>query len=82
MAEEQQAQQQYRRQDAIIKPEQDFRQYRGLTLENGMKVLLVHDPDTDKSAAAMEVNIGKVYQRSRVSRRKKETFHQKKKKKK
>jgi insulysin len=42
----------------IIKSEQDSRLYRGLLLNNGMKVLLISDPKTDKSAAAMEVNVG------------------------
>jgi len=35
-----------------------FRLYRGLELENGMKVLLISDPTTDKSAAAMDVHVG------------------------
>ena len=48
----------YKRWDTIIKSEQDKREYRGLLLNNGMKVLLVSDPSTDKSAAAMEVNVG------------------------
>ncbi|KAK6035998.1 peptidase, M16 family, partial [Cooperia oncophora] len=33
-------------------------QYRGLELTNGLRVLLVSDPTTDKSAAAMDVNVG------------------------
>lgn len=33
-------------------------QYRGLELTNGLKVLLVSDPTTDKSAAALDVNAG------------------------
>lgn len=48
-----------RRIDDIIKSEEDKRQYRGLELANRMKVLLVSDPNTDKSAAAMDVNAGK-----------------------
>jgi insulysin len=48
----------YQRHDNIVKPDQDFRKYRGLQLENGIRVLLISDPNTDKSAAAMEVNIG------------------------
>lgn len=35
-----------------------FRLYRGLELENGMKVLLISDPTADKSAAAMDVHVG------------------------
>lgn len=44
--------------DQITRSENDSRQYRGLELQNGMKVLLVSDLETDKSAAAMNVNIG------------------------
>ena len=44
--------------DDIIVSEEDARQYRGLVLENGLKVLLVSDPTTDKSAAALDVHIG------------------------
>ena len=44
--------------DDIIKSAEDKRFYRGLELTNGMKVLLVSDPTTDKSSADMDVNIG------------------------
>lgn len=44
--------------DDIIKSENDDRLYRGLVLANEMKVLLISDPGTDKSAAALDVNIG------------------------
>ena len=44
--------------DDIVVSEEDARQYRGLVLENGLKVLLVSDPTTDKSAAALDVHIG------------------------
>ncbi|KAL1510015.1 hypothetical protein ABEB36_004673 [Hypothenemus hampei] len=47
-----------RRVDNITKSKEDKRLYRGLELVNGMKVLLVSDPSTDKSAAAMDVNVG------------------------
>ena len=50
----------YKTFDKIITSEQDARKYRGLLLDNGMRVLLVSDPSTDKSAAAMEVNVGKI----------------------
>ncbi|XP_018331415.1 insulin-degrading enzyme [Agrilus planipennis] len=42
----------------IIKSPEDKRSYRGLELSNHMKVLLVSDPTTDKSAAALNVNVG------------------------
>ncbi|KAI4457938.1 nardilysin [Holotrichia oblita] len=44
--------------DNIIKSDEDKRLYRGLLLSNNMKVLLVSDPATDKSAAALHVNVG------------------------
>lgn len=34
--------------DGIALPECDSRLYKGLTLENGLEVLLVSDPETDK----------------------------------
>ncbi|XP_065087542.1 insulin-degrading enzyme [Ochlerotatus camptorhynchus] len=44
--------------DNITKSQQDSRSYRGLQLENGLKVLLISDPTTDKSAAALSVEVG------------------------
>ncbi|XP_011877957.1 PREDICTED: insulin-degrading enzyme isoform X2 [Vollenhovia emeryi] len=46
------------RYDDIIKSQNDDRLYRGLVLANKMKVLLISDSTTDKSAVAMDVNIG------------------------
>lgn len=40
------------------KGEIDHREYRYLTLENGLRVLLVSDPEAQKAAAAMDVHIG------------------------
>ncbi|BFF98691.1 insulin-degrading enzyme [Drosophila madeirensis] len=42
----------------IEKSQQDTRDYRGLQLENGLKVLLISDPNTDVSAAALSVQVG------------------------
>ncbi|BFZ54324.1 metalloprotease [Savitreella phatthalungensis] len=42
----------------IDKPELDTRQYRIVTLDNALECLLVHDPDTDKASAALDVNVG------------------------
>lgn len=42
----------------IIKSENDKRNYRYLTLDNQLQVLLISDPTTEKSAAALDVNIG------------------------
>uniref|UniRef100_A0A8D8HZA3 Insulin-degrading enzyme n=1 Tax=Culex pipiens TaxID=7175 RepID=A0A8D8HZA3_CULPI len=44
--------------DDIVKSQQDNRLYRGLRLSNGLKVLLISDPTTDKSAAALAVEVG------------------------
>ena len=42
----------------IVKSRSDQRAYRGLVLENKMKVMLISDPTTDKSAASMDVHVG------------------------
>lgn len=42
----------------IIKSKTDKRQYKHVTLDNGLKVLLVHDDDSDMSTCAMAVNAG------------------------
>ncbi len=42
----------------IIKSPNDKRDYSHLTLENGLKVLLISDPETEKSAATINVNVG------------------------
>ncbi|XP_048268577.1 insulin-degrading enzyme isoform X2 [Bombus affinis] len=47
-----------KRYDNITKSPNDKREYRGLLLSNKMRVLLISDPTTDKSAAALNVNIG------------------------
>lgn len=44
----------------IIKGEFDSMLYRGLTLKNGIKVVLVSDPTAKKSAAAVSVQVGYV----------------------
>ncbi|XP_046427439.1 insulin-degrading enzyme isoform X1 [Neodiprion fabricii] len=42
----------------ISKSQNDKRLYRGLILPNKMKVLLISDSTTDKSAASLDVNVG------------------------
>ncbi|KAI9161372.1 hypothetical protein LWI28_016770 [Acer negundo] len=42
----------------IVKPRTDKRQYKRLVLSNSLQVLLISDPDTDKCAASMDVNVG------------------------
>ena len=44
--------------ETILRSAEDKRNYRGIVLDNDMKIFLISDPDTDKSAAAMDVNIG------------------------
>lgn len=44
--------------NTMEKPELDNRSYRVIQLPNKLEALLVHDPDTDKASAAMDVNIG------------------------
>lgn len=44
--------------DRLEKPELDDRSYRVIRLSNKLEALLVHDPDTDKAGAAMDVNVG------------------------
>lgn len=43
---------------ALKKSENDKREYRYLVLDNQLRVLLISDPATEKSAAALDVNVG------------------------
>ncbi len=47
--------------NAIPVSPNDQREYRLLTLENGLEVLLVSDPDVEKSAAALSVGVGLLF---------------------
>ncbi|KAF2685190.1 hypothetical protein K458DRAFT_417258 [Lentithecium fluviatile CBS 122367] len=42
----------------LERPALDDRSYRIVTLPNKLEVLLIHDPNTDKSSAALDVNVG------------------------
>lgn len=42
----------------ILKASNDKREYRRIVLPNQLQVLLISDPETDKAAAAMDVNVG------------------------
>ncbi|MDP5458115.1 insulinase family protein [Alishewanella sp. SMS8] len=42
----------------LIKSPNDPKQYRYLQLANGLRVLLVHQADSEKSAAALTINVG------------------------
>jgi len=45
--------------DKLETPSLDDRQYRVIKIaSNQLEVLLVHDADTDKASAAMDVNVG------------------------
>lgn len=44
--------------EALEKPELDNRTYRVIRLPNCLEALLVHDPDTDKASAAVDVGVG------------------------
>lgn len=45
--------------DVVIKKSpHDRRQYKGIYLDNGLKVLLVSDPNAEKAAAALNVEVG------------------------
>jgi insulysin len=42
----------------LEKPLLDKRSYRLVRLGNKLEVLLIHDPETDKASAAIDVNVG------------------------
>lgn len=43
----------------IVRSPEDKRVYRGLEFNNGLRAMLISDPTTDKSSAALDVHIGK-----------------------
>lgn len=43
---------------SIIKSKCDLRDYKYLKLENGLRCLLIHDPEGDRSACALDVRVG------------------------
>lgn len=45
----------------IRKSETDICLYRYIVLENGLKALLVHEPDCDKASAALDVHVGSYF---------------------
>lgn len=42
----------------IQKSPRDEREYRVIQLDNGLKATLIHDPETDKAAASLDVAVG------------------------
>ncbi|MEQ6918629.1 insulinase family protein [Halomonas sp. SSM6] len=50
--------------DEVVSPRvspHDDRDYRALTLDNGLSVLLVSDPEADKAAASLNVDVGSAH---------------------
>lgn len=45
----------------VISSPYDNRQYRAITLDNGLEVILVSDPETEKSAASLAVGVGSMH---------------------
>lgn len=44
--------------DSLEKPSLDTREYRVIRLPNGLEAMLVHDGETDKASAALDVHVG------------------------
>uniref|UniRef100_A0A8C9VPF6 Insulin-degrading enzyme n=1 Tax=Scleropages formosus TaxID=113540 RepID=A0A8C9VPF6_SCLFO len=51
----------------IIRSPEDKRVYRGLEFANGLKAILISDPTTDKSSAALDVHIGSLSDPTEIS---------------
>uniref|UniRef100_A0A3B5LE54 Insulin-degrading enzyme n=1 Tax=Xiphophorus couchianus TaxID=32473 RepID=A0A3B5LE54_9TELE len=51
----------------IIRSPEDRRDYRGLEFKNGLKAMLISDPTTDKSSAALDVHIGSLSDPENIS---------------
>ncbi|MFT7806061.1 insulin-degrading enzyme isoform X2 [Arapaima gigas] len=51
----------------IIRSPEDKRVYRGLEFTNGLKAMLISDPTTDKSSAALDVHIGSLSDPAEIS---------------
>lgn len=43
--------------NVIVNPSSD-RTYRAISLSNGLRAVLIHDPDTDKAAASLDIQVG------------------------
>jgi insulysin len=44
--------------DSLEAPSLDDRSYRVIRLQNELEALLVHDAETDKASASLDVNVG------------------------
>ncbi|XP_014877260.1 insulin-degrading enzyme isoform X2 [Poecilia latipinna] len=51
----------------IIRSPEDRRDYQGLEFRNGLKAMLISDPTTDKSSAALDVHIGSLSDPANIS---------------
>ncbi|KAG7269730.1 hypothetical protein CRUP_037614 [Coryphaenoides rupestris] len=51
----------------VIRSPEDKRVYRGLDFTNGLRALLISDPTTDKSSAALDVQIGSLSDPANIS---------------
>ncbi|XP_034408413.1 insulin-degrading enzyme-like [Cyclopterus lumpus] len=51
----------------IIRSPEDKRVYRGLEFTNGLKAMLISDPRTDKSSAALDLHIGSLSDPANIS---------------
>ncbi|KAM3862520.1 insulin-degrading enzyme isoform 2-T2 [Diretmus argenteus] len=51
----------------IVRSPEDKRVYRGLEFTNGLKAVLISDPTTDKSSAALDVQIGSLSDPANIS---------------
>ncbi|XP_021171992.2 insulin-degrading enzyme isoform X2 [Fundulus heteroclitus] len=51
----------------IVRSPEDKRDYRGLEFSNGLKAMLISDPTTDKSSAALDVHIGSLSDPENIS---------------
>ncbi len=58
----------------IEKSYNDDRSYRLIRLNNGLEALLIHDAKTDKSSAALDVNVGYLSDPVRYIQKKKKFF--------
>ncbi|CAG7703891.1 unnamed protein product, partial [Allacma fusca] len=47
--------------DFIIKPENDSKDYRVVTLPNKLKAIVISDPEADKAAAALSILAGSMH---------------------
>jgi insulysin len=53
--------------DSLKKPSLIDRDYRVLRLNNELEALLMHDSETDKASAALDVNVGNFSDESDIS---------------